>query len=92
MTGKFAFQNIPVDSLKLSMRDFFLDLVDLSIDENGKNCLKSVPTNFGYVFFWYGGLSTKALKKHYSSYVSKEKVKEIKKNIASDPPGNFNPT
>ncbi len=79
MTEKFALQNIPATSFKRSMRDLFLDLVDLTIDENGKNCLKSVPTNFGYVFFWYGNLNKKALAKYYVEYVPKERVKELKK-------------
>lgn len=84
MTEKFALQNIPAASLQRSMRDLFLDLVDLTIDENGKSCLKSVPTNFGYVFFWYGNLDKKALVKYFSEYVPKEKVKEIKKNKKQD--------
>jgi hypothetical protein len=80
MMEKFALQNIPAASLKRSMRELFLDLVDLTIDENGKSCLKSVPTNFGYVFFWYGNLEKKKLAKYYGEYVPKEKVKELKKN------------
>ena len=84
MMEKLALQNVPAASLKRSMRDFFLDLVDLTLDENGKNCLKSVPTNFGYIFFWYGGLNTKALNKYYPAYVPKEKVKQIKKSTKHD--------
>jgi hypothetical protein len=79
MAEKFALQNITAASLKRSMRDLFLDLVDITMEENGKGCLKSVPTNFGYAFFWYGWLDKKALTKIYPSYVPKEKVKEIKK-------------
>jgi len=86
---KLALQNVPAASLKRSMRDFFLDLVDLTIDENGKNCLKSIPTNFGYIFFWYGGLNAKALNKYYPAYVPKERVKQIKKNIKHNSPLNF---
>jgi hypothetical protein len=56
MMEKFALQNIPAASLKRSMSDLFLDFVDSTMEENGKGCLKSVPTNFGYVFFWYGWL------------------------------------
>jgi hypothetical protein len=51
MAEKFELQNVPAASLRRSMREFFMDLVDISMDENGKGCLKSVPTNFGYVFF-----------------------------------------
>jgi hypothetical protein len=80
MTEKFALQNIPAPSLKRSMRELFLDLIDLTIDESGKSCLKSIPTNFGYVFFWFGGLNPKTLSKHFSSYVPKERVKELKKS------------
>ena len=76
---KFAFQNIPVASLKRSMRDLFVDLIDLNMEGTSKGSLKSVPTNYGYAFFWYGYLNKKALAKIFSSYVPKEKVKEIKK-------------
>ena len=86
MTEKFALQNIPAPSLKRSMRELFLDLVDLTFDESGKSCLKSIPTNFGYVFFWFGGLNPKALSKHYSAYVPKERVKELKKNKNQNSP------
>ncbi len=84
MIEKLVLQNVPVALLERSMRDFFLDLVDLTIDENGKNCLRSVPTNFGYIFFWYGCLSVKALNRYYPVYVPKEKVKQIKKNTKHD--------
>jgi hypothetical protein len=84
MTQKFALQNVPAASFKRSMRDLFLDLIDITMEENGKGCLKSVPTNFGYVFFWYGWLNKKALAKVYSAYVPKEKVKEIKKEKKQD--------
>jgi hypothetical protein len=81
---KFALQNVPAASLDRSMRDFFLDLVDLTIDEKGKSCLKSVPTNLGYIYFWYGNLNQKTLAKYYPFYVPKEKVKEIKKRKKQD--------
>ncbi len=83
---KFAFQNIPVASLKRSMRDLFVDLIDLNMEGTSKGSLKSVPTNFGYAFFWYGYLDKKALAKVFSSYVPKEKVKEIKKEKKQDSP------
>jgi hypothetical protein len=84
MNQKFALQNVPAASLKRSMHDLFLDLVDITMEENGKGCLKSVPTNFGYVFFWYGWLNKKNLTKYYPAYVPKEKVKEIKKEKNRD--------
>lgn len=76
---RFALQNVPEASFKRSMRELFLDLVDITMEDAGRGCLKSVPTNYGYVFFWYGWLQKKALAKVYPSYVSKEKVKEIRK-------------
>jgi hypothetical protein len=84
MLEKFELQNVPAASLKRSMRGMFLDLIDITLEESGRGCLKSVPTNFGYVFFWYGCLNKKALAKYYPTYVSKEKVKEIKKNKKQD--------
>jgi hypothetical protein len=76
---KIALQNVPPSSLKRSMRDLFLDLIDITMEGSGKGCLKSVPTNYGNVFFSYCCLDKKALTKHYPSYVPKEKVKELKK-------------
>lgn len=84
MIEKFALQNVPTASLKRTMRDLFTDLIDITAEENGKGCLKAVPTNFGYVFFWYGWLDKKALAKTYTSHVPKEKVKEIKKGKKQD--------
>jgi hypothetical protein len=80
MMEKIVLQNVPAASFKRSMRDLFMDLVDITMEDNGKSCLKAVPTNFGYIFFWYGWLNKKALSKYYPTYVPKEKVKEIKKN------------
>jgi hypothetical protein len=80
MLEKFTLQNVPKASLKRSMRDMFVDLIDMTMEGNGKGCLKSVPTNYGYAFFWYGFLDKKALAKCYDAYVPKERVKEIKKN------------
>jgi hypothetical protein len=79
MMEKFTLQNVPAASLKRSMRDMFLDLVDITMEGAGKGCLKAVPTNYGHVFFWYGYLNKKALTKHYPAYVPKEKIKELKK-------------
>jgi len=81
---KFALQNVPTASLSRTMRELFLDLIDITMEDNGRGCLKSVPTNFGYVFFWYGWLNKKALAKVYSAYVPRDKVKEIKKQIKQD--------
>ena len=81
---KFTFQNIPIASLKRSMRDLFVDLIDLNMDGTGKGSLKSLPTNFGYAFFWYGYLNNKALSKIFASYVPKEKAKEIRKEKKQD--------
>jgi hypothetical protein len=66
------------------MRDMFVDLIDITTDDKGRGCLKSVPANFGYVFFWYGWLNQKTLTKTYPLYVPKEKVKEIKKAKKQD--------
>lgn len=66
------------------MRDLFLDLIDITMEGASKGCLKSVPTNYGHVFFWYGYLNKKALAKYYPAYVPKEKVKELKKIKKSD--------
>jgi hypothetical protein len=62
------------------MRAFFVDLVDITMEDGGRGCLKCVPTNYGSVFFWYGWLNKKALAKTYPTFVPKEKIKEIKKN------------
>lgn len=76
---KFTLQNVPSASYNRTMRELFIDLIDITMEETGRGCLKSVPTNFGYVFFWYGWLNKKALQKYYPAYVPKDKVKEIKK-------------
>lgn len=76
---RIALQNIPYASFNRKMRDLFIDLVDITSEFGGKGCLKAIPTNCGYVFFWYGWLNKKALIKYYPEYVGKEKVKEIKK-------------
>ncbi len=78
-------QNIPAASFKRSMRDMFVDLIDLTMEATGKGCLKSVPTNYGYVFFWYGFPNRKALMNCCPQYVPKEKVKALKK-IKKDSP------
>ncbi len=77
---KFALQNVPSASLKRTMRDLFLDLIDITMEGSGKGSLKSVPTNYGNVFFWYGYPNKKALTKYYQDYVPKEKIKEVKKH------------
>ncbi len=77
---KITLQNITKASLNRTMRDLFQDLIDITMEDNLKGGLKSVPTNYGYIFFWYGWLDKKALQKYHPSYVTKDKVKEIKKN------------
>ena len=77
---KIALQNTTRASLNRTMRDLFQDLIDITIDDTPKGGLKSIPTNYGYIFFWYGWLNKKALQKYHSAYATKEKVKEIKKN------------
>lgn len=81
---KFTLQNIPPASFDRTMRDLFIDLIDITMEETGKGCLKSVPSNYGYVFFWYGYLNKKNLQKTYPNYVPKEKVKDIKKTKKQD--------
>jgi hypothetical protein len=76
---KITLQNITKASLNRTMRDLFQDLIDITMEDNPKGGLKSIPTNYGYVFFWYGWLDKKALQKYYPAYVTKDKVKEIKK-------------
>ncbi len=77
---KITLQNITKASLNRTMRDLFQDLIDITMENNPKGGLKSIPTNYGYIFFWYGWLNKKNLQKYYVDYVTKEKVKEIKKN------------
>ena len=77
---KITLQNITKASLNRTMRDLFQDLIDITMENNPKGGLKSIPTNYGYIFFWYGWLNKKNLQKYYADYVTKEKVKEIKKN------------
>lgn len=77
---KITLQNITKTSLNRTMRDLFQDLIDITLEDNPKGGLKSIPTNYGYMFFWYGWLDKKALQKYYLSYVTKDKIKEVKKN------------
>lgn len=77
---KITLQNITKASLNRTMRDLFQDLIDITMEDNPRGGLKAAPTNYGYISFWYGWLDKKALQKHYPEYVTKEKVKEIKKN------------
>ena len=62
------------------MREMFLDLVDITMEGAGKGCLKAMPTNYGFVFFWYGYLNKKTLTKCYPDYVPKEKIKELEES------------
>lgn len=77
---KITLQNMTKSSLNRTMRDLFQDLIDITMENSPKGGLKSIPTNYGYVFFWYGWLNKKNLQNYYADYVPKEKVKEIKKN------------
>lgn len=81
---KFVLQNIPRASFERTMRELFLDLIDITMTAGGKCCLKSVPSNYGYVFFWYGWLNKRALQKHYQVYVPKEKIRDLRKNRKQD--------
>jgi hypothetical protein len=77
---KITLQNLTKASLNRTMRDLFQDLIDITMEDNLKGGLKSIPTNYGYIFFWYGWLDKKALQKYHAAYITKDKVKEIKKN------------
>ncbi|MFH1327768.1 MAG: hypothetical protein ABIH76_02800 [Candidatus Bathyarchaeota archaeon] len=46
--------------------------------------MKSVPSNYGYVFFGYGCPDEKALENHYANYISKEEFNEIEKARKED--------
>jgi len=63
------------------MRDIFRSLVDEYVsypqEDERMGYLKSIPSNYGYVFFWFGYLDEEALSKYYKDYLSKEKLIEI---------------
>lgn len=67
--------------LNQKMRDVFKSLVDVYVSYPQKDAkdgyLKSIPSNYGYVFFWFGYLDEEALTKYYKDYVSKDKLREI---------------
>lgn len=67
--------------LNQKMRDVFKSLVDLYVSypqrDTKDGFLKSVPSNYGYVFFWFGWLNHDVLTKYYKDYVSRDKLKEI---------------
>jgi len=67
--------------LNRKMRDVFKSLVDVNVSYPQKDTkdgfLKSIPSNYGYVFFWFGYLDEEALTKYYKDYVSKGKLREI---------------
>jgi hypothetical protein len=81
---KFALFNIGQKQLNKSMRAFFKDLIDDIVEGPAEGYLKSVPSNYGYVFFWYGYPDEKALENHYAKYVSKEESKDIEKARKED--------
>jgi hypothetical protein len=76
---KIELQNLPPATFNRKMRELYQDLIDITTEENNKGCLKSIPINYGYIFFWYGYLNKKNLQKHAAAYVPKEKLREIKK-------------
>lgn len=82
---KIVLQNVPAASYKRTMRELFADLIDVTLDEKGRGCLRSLPSNCGYVFFRYDDLNQRALQKHFPAYVSKEKTKEIKQKKKEKP-------
>lgn len=47
---KITLQNITKASLNRTMRDLFQDLIDITMEGNLKGGLKSIPTNYGYIF------------------------------------------
>lgn len=57
-----------------NMRDVFKSLVDRDTKEG---YLRSIPSNYGYVSFWFGFLDQKTLSRYYKGYVSKDKLREI---------------
>jgi len=76
---KIELQNLPPATFNRKMRELYQDLIDITTEETTKGCLKSIPTNYGYIFFWYGYLNKKTLQKHSTTYVPKEKIREIRK-------------
>ncbi len=77
------FQLIGLDESLFSqkMRYVFKSLVDAEAsyphEDTNKGFLRSIPSNYGYVFFWYGWLDDDALSKYYVDYVSEDRVRRI---------------
>lgn len=78
--AKFKLLEIPHGGLKCKMRDLFNSLIDHEVSGDCEGYLKSLPTNYGFVFFWYGWIDEEALEKYYTSYFSKEKLRAIDKS------------
>jgi len=78
---KFELKNLDENLFSQKMRDVFKSLVDVYVSYPQKDTkdgfLKSIPSNYGYVFFWFGFLDEEALAKYYKDYVSKDKLREI---------------
>jgi len=78
---KFELLDIDANLFRQRTRDVFKSLVDTNVSYPSKDTkdgfLKSIPSNYGYVFFWFGFLHEETLTKYYRKYVSKEKLKEI---------------
>ena len=51
--------------------------------------MKSIPSNYGYVFFWYGYPDNEALENYYAAYVSRKSLKEIEKARKEDEEDTF---
>ena len=78
---KFELKDLDESLFSQKMRDVFKSLVDVYVSYPQKDTkdgfLKSIPSNYGYVFFWFGFLNEEALTKYYKDYVSKGKLREI---------------
>jgi len=78
---KFELKNLGENLFSQKMRYVFKSLVDVYVSYPQKDTkdgfLKSIPSNYGYVFFWFGFLDEEALAKYHKDYVSKDKLREI---------------
>jgi len=78
---KFELKDLDKRLFSQKMRDVFKSLVDTNASYPQKDTkdgfLKSIPSNYGYVFFWFGYLDEEALAKHYKDYISQDKIREI---------------
>lgn len=86
---KFTLFKTGQKQLNKSMRDLFKDLIDDSVEGPCEGYLKSIQSNYGYVFFWYVYPNNEALETHYANYVSRKKLKEIEKARTEDEDDTF---